>query len=42
MESFVNAHMTGSRGSVISGENVTPERRWNNNEHEKLGVVLNR
>lgn len=42
VKGLVDTHMAGTGGSVIRGENITPETEWYNNEHEQLRVVLNR
>jgi hypothetical protein len=42
MQRFVNTHVAGSRRSVISREDIATKRSRNNNQHEKLGIVLDR
>jgi hypothetical protein len=40
MKCFINVHMAGSGGGVVSGEDSTAERGRNNNQHEQFFVVL--
>ena len=40
VKGFVDTHVAGRRGSMISREDVAAERKRDNNEHQHFGVVL--
>jgi hypothetical protein len=40
VKGFVDTYVTSRRGSVISREDVMPERNRDNDEHQHFGVVL--
>ena len=40
MESFVDTHMAGGRGGMISRENVPTKRERNNDKHQEFFIVL--
>ena len=42
VKGFVDTHVAGRRGSMISREDVVAERKRDNNEHQHFGVVLDR
>jgi hypothetical protein len=40
VKGFVDTHVAGRRGSMISRKDVTPERNKDNDEHQHFGFVL--
>jgi hypothetical protein len=42
MKSFVDTHMAGGRGCMISRENVPTKRERNNDKHQEFFIVLDR
>jgi hypothetical protein len=42
MKSFIDTHVAGGGGSVVGREDVAAERSRDDNQHEKLFVVLDR
>jgi hypothetical protein len=42
VEGFINTHVTGRRRGMVGGEDITAQRRRDNDEHQHFRVVLNR
>ena len=40
VKGFVDTHVAGRKGSMISRKDVAPERNRDNDEHQYFGVVL--
>jgi hypothetical protein len=40
VERFVNTHVPGGGSGMICGEDITTEGKRHNNQHQKLGVIL--
>ena len=40
VKGIVDTHVAGRRGSMISREDVTAERKRDDNEHQQFGIVL--
>ena len=41
VKGFVDTHVAGGRGGMVSRENVVAKRNRNNDKHQHFGVVLN-
>ena len=40
VKGFMDTHVAGRRGSMISREDAAAERKGNDNEHQHFGIVL--